>query len=135
MDEKQIYVMGRSLGSGPSTHIAAKFDPGCLLLVSPYTSIQSVANTQVGFLSVLVAQQYDNLSKIEKVICPTFILHGEKDGLIPIEQASALSKKCSGPCTFVPRPEMTHNSFYLDEDLIKPLYRFLNSYDFEAGHY
>lgn len=40
LSEKQIFVMGRSLGSGPSTHLAAKYKPGCLILMSPYTSIK-----------------------------------------------------------------------------------------------
>ena len=54
--EKDILLLGRSLGSGPATHLAAKFDPGCLMLMSPYTSIKSVATSKVGFLSALLAQ-------------------------------------------------------------------------------
>ena len=55
--------------------------------MSPYTSIKNVATNQVGFLSFLVKDQFDNLSRIENVTCPTFILHGQKDSLIPIRQA------------------------------------------------
>ena len=40
VDERSIFVMGRSLGSGPATHLAAKLNPGALLLMSPYTSIK-----------------------------------------------------------------------------------------------
>ena len=76
LSERDIFVMGRSLGSGPSTHLAAKFNPGCLILMSPYTSLKSVASDKVGFLSHLLAQQFDNLSKMHQVTCPTFILHG-----------------------------------------------------------
>ena len=43
LGQKDIFLMGRSLGSGPATHLAAKYNPGCLALVSPYTSIKSVA--------------------------------------------------------------------------------------------
>jgi len=68
--------MGRSLGSGPATPLCAKFDPACLILMSPYTSIKSVATSKVGFLSALLAQQFDNLSKMHRVTCSTFILHG-----------------------------------------------------------
>lgn len=56
VEERNIFVMGRSLGSGPSTHLAAKFNPGSLLLMSPYTSIKSVVSDKVGFLSALLAQ-------------------------------------------------------------------------------
>lgn len=54
--EKDIIVLGRSLGSGPATHIASKFEPGGLILMSPYTSIKSVATNKVGFLSFLLAE-------------------------------------------------------------------------------
>lgn len=52
--ERDIMVMGRSLGSGPATHLAAKYDPGSLILVSPFNSIQSVAKSKVGLLANLL---------------------------------------------------------------------------------
>jgi abhydrolase domain-containing protein 17 len=52
--------------------------------MSPYTSIKDVAHSKVGFLAWLVADQFDNLSKMDKVICPTFIVHGQMDSLIPV---------------------------------------------------
>lgn len=54
--EEDIIIMGRSLGSGPATFLAAKYNPGSLFLMSAYTSIKSVANSKVGFLSALLAQ-------------------------------------------------------------------------------
>ena len=74
--EKDIILLGRSLGSGPASYLASKFEPGGLILMSPYTSIKSVASNKVGWLSVLLAQQFDNLSKMPYVNCPTFIVHG-----------------------------------------------------------
>jgi hypothetical protein len=68
--------MGRSLGSGPATHLAAKYEPSGLILMSPYTSIKSVAKGKVGFLSILVAEMFDNLSKMHRIRCPSFIIHG-----------------------------------------------------------
>ena len=59
------------------------------------------------------------------MFCPTFILHGQKDALIPIEHAQALNDACSGPTYMVNPPSMTHNDFDFYEDLIRPLMRFL----------
>ena len=87
LKQKDIILLGRSLGSGPSTYLASKYEPGGLILMSPYTSMKAVATSKVGWLSVLLAQQFDNLSKMETVYCPTFIVHGQKDALIPMEQA------------------------------------------------
>ena len=56
IEESDIIVMGRSLGSGPASHLAAKYNPASLVLLSPLTSIKSVASESVGFFSALLAQ-------------------------------------------------------------------------------
>lgn len=51
--------MGRSIGSGPATYLASKFDVGCLVLVSPFTSIRGVVEHLVGkFASLLVKERF-----------------------------------------------------------------------------
>ena len=40
--------MGRSMGTGPACHIASKFGPRGLILISPYTSLRKVAENFVG---------------------------------------------------------------------------------------
>lgn len=82
-----IVVLGRSLGSGPATYLASNLKVAGLVLMSPYTSIRNVAFSKVGFLSYLLSDQFNNLEKIRNVTCPTFIVHGQKDTLIPVSQA------------------------------------------------
>lgn len=94
LDAKDIIVLGRSLGSGPATYLASHYKLGGLILMSPYTSIRNVAYTKVGMLSYVLSDQFNNLSRIGKVECPTFIVHGQKDTLIPIEQAHSLHAAC-----------------------------------------
>jgi len=43
IEEKNIMIFGRSLGSGPATYVASKRNPACLLLMSSFKSIRSVA--------------------------------------------------------------------------------------------
>jgi len=87
LKDKDILVFGRSMGSGPAVYLAAHYCPGALVLMSPYTSIKSVAKSKVGWLSFLVAEHFDNITLMSKVVCPTFIVHGQKDSLIPYEHA------------------------------------------------
>ncbi len=35
VDEENIFVFGRSIGSGPSLYLSSKRKPGCLILMSP----------------------------------------------------------------------------------------------------
>lgn len=41
-------VFGRSIGSGPATHLAATRNPGILLLMSPFTSLRNVVSNMAG---------------------------------------------------------------------------------------
>ena len=58
IQEKDILVFGRSMGSGPASWIAGTFNPGALMLMSAYTSIKAVAKDQVGFLRIFVAERF-----------------------------------------------------------------------------
>ena len=44
IEEKDIILFGRSMGSGPATHVASKRKPGCVLIMSGFKSIRSVAH-------------------------------------------------------------------------------------------
>lgn len=96
MEERDILIFGRSMGSGPAVHISSHFNPGALILMSPYTSIKDVVKNKVGFLSFLVAEHFDNLKYMSEVKCPTFIVHGQKDTLIPYCHSQQLHEKCAG---------------------------------------
>lgn len=76
LKECDILLFGRSMGSGPATFISAHYNPGALILMSPYTSIKNVVKSKVGWLSFLVAEHFDNIKLMPKVMCPTFIVHG-----------------------------------------------------------
>ena len=43
IDQENIIIFGRSMGSGPATHIASVRKPAALLLMSSFKSIRSIA--------------------------------------------------------------------------------------------
>lgn len=72
--ESQIIILGKSLGTGPSTHLAAHRNPRALILVTPYTSIRECVGDLMGFLSkYLIAERFRNIDKIGKVRFLTFV--------------------------------------------------------------
>jgi dienelactone hydrolase len=48
IDQKNMIVFGRSMGSGAATHIASMKKPNCLVLMSGFKSIRSIAEDQAG---------------------------------------------------------------------------------------
>ena len=49
-NSSDIIVFGRSLGSGPATHLASTRTPSFLILMSPFTSIRNIAKNVLNFL-------------------------------------------------------------------------------------
>lgn len=126
--------MGRSIGTGPAIWLSAERKPGALALISPHTSIRGVVRDLFGLGVVaqfLVNERFRNLEIIKQVTCPTFILHGEKDKLIPPSHSQLLCKNCAGPTCLLRPKKMDHNSFNIKEDLCKPLRQFLGAVFFE----
>jgi len=127
--ESSIILFGRSMGTGPSTHLASIKNPCCLLLMSPYTTIRDVARQLLGwmsFLSYVVYERFRNIDAIQRVKCPVFFLHGLQDKLIPHSHTIELNKNCQG-LSFMKLPEeMDHNTFDFEQDLVRPFQDFLS---------
>ncbi len=68
MEEKDIVIFGRSIGSGPAIYLASKYKPGILALMSAYTSIKDIAEQQFGLLGKwLMHSHFENLKLIPQV--------------------------------------------------------------------
>ncbi len=93
-EKRDIIIMGRSIGSGPATHLAQKYECGGLILISPFKSLKCVARDNFGgFGSLFVKQRFDNGEKIKNVKCPCLFIHGKEDTLIPFEHSKFLYSK------------------------------------------
>jgi len=123
---QSIIVFGRSIGSGPACWLASKRLVCALVLMSAYTSIRSVVRSVAGKLSAyLVKERFRNIDLMETVVCPTFIVHGQKDKLIPYLNAQRLHEKAAGITMLSLSEQMDHNTFDFFDDLALPLANFL----------
>lgn len=81
-------ILGKSLGASVATHIAARGRPASLVLDSAFTSVREVAVNLVPWVpSFLVPRLHDSLSRIPELGCPTLVIHGQRDKLVPLDQA------------------------------------------------
>ena len=97
--------------------------------MSPFKSLKQAAVAVVGsFLASFLAERLDNAEMLKDVTAPVFIVHGKKDDLIPYSQAQSLLDCCiKSRFTYLILPaEMTHNRFNVEEDLVRPLLKFLH---------
>ena len=93
--EENIYIFGRSLGTGPAIYLSSKRNPAGTFLLSPYTSFGEVAKNhhKKDFYKELT-KHLRSVDFIDKVKCPLCIFHGNQDKLIFCSEAEILFNKC-----------------------------------------
>lgn len=93
-----VSIIGRSLGSGVATYVAANREIDKLALITPYDSIESVAQSKFPFVPVpfLLHDKYDSAGRAHKIDAATLIITAENDGVIPPRFTKALVESFDG---------------------------------------
>ena len=113
VDRQRIYVYGRSLGSAVATHVAATHAVAGLILESPFTSARGMAARHYKiFPRFLVRLQLDNIGRMPRIHCPTLVLHGTADMLVPMKMGREVAAAAGGPVEFVMIEGAGHNDTY-----------------------
>lgn len=90
--EKKIVVIGRSYGTGIAARIASWNNPKLVLLDSPYFSFLHLIQ-HYGFLlpvKLLLRYRLRTDQFIHQISCPVYLIHGDKDRLIPYNMSKQL---------------------------------------------
>lgn len=80
-----VTVIGRSLGSGVASYVAAERKVTKLVLVTPYDSIENIAKSKFPFfpVSFILLDKYNSLERVKKIRAKTLIIYAENDRVIP----------------------------------------------------
>lgn len=90
INPKNVYLMGRSLGTGVVIDYAAKYGwTNPIVLFAPYKSIIS---TKYSSKWLQGFDKFVSIEKIPRVKCPVKIFHGFKDTTVPITHGQAIWK-------------------------------------------
>ena len=90
--QEQCSVIGRSLGSGIATFLASTRKINKLVLVTPYDSIESIAQGQYPMypISLLLKDKYDSVSRVNNISSKTLVILAEHDNVIPRRHSQLL---------------------------------------------
>jgi hypothetical protein len=101
---------GESLGTGVVLKLGAEVPLAAVILEAPYLSTAAVAQSVYPFvpISLLMLDQFRSDEIIGRVRAPLLILHGERDGVIPIAQGVALYAMANEPKRLVRFPDGGH---------------------------
>jgi pimeloyl-ACP methyl ester carboxylesterase len=125
LENRRLFLMGRSLGSAAAVEIASHIgdEIAGLIIESGFaSSVRLIERLSGGAVSAQMREEasgFDNESKMERIIVPTLIIHGRQDMIIPFSNGEILFNACaSDKKHFVPIPGAGHNDLlYLGQDL------------------
>ncbi|MBB19645.1 MAG: hypothetical protein CMP20_09320 [Rickettsiales bacterium] len=106
---EKIVLVGRSLGSGPTCHLAKEHVFAGVVLISPLTS---AVRTQIQF-GIPAIDIFDNLSKVASIAAPMMIVHGRNDRVVPFTHGEQLYQTSIRPHTFLQMDETGHNDVFV----------------------
>jgi len=107
-----IVVMGRSLGSGVATWVAASRPVKAAILITPYDSILSVASHHYSAFPVraLLRHPFPSKELAAKATAPALMIAAERDDVIPPVHTERLAKAWAGPVETHLLSGMAHNN-------------------------
>ena len=90
----EVSVIGRSLGSGIATLVASKRSVKKLALITPYDSIESLAQKSFPIfpMSILLKDKYNSIGRVNLIKAQTLLLVAENDTVIRKSHSDNLSR-------------------------------------------
>jgi abhydrolase domain-containing protein 17 len=121
----RIIIFGRSVGSGPAVHIAARRPAAALILQSPFLSAFRVLTR----FPILPFDKFPNYKEIGRVHCPVLVIHGTRDEVIAFRHGQKLFALANEPKQFVAVQGAGHNDLdqVAGESYVKAIQTFSSS--------
>ena len=110
VDAQQIIQMGRSLGGGVATHLAAE-GAGGLIVESSFSSITETAAHHYPWLPIrwMMRTKIDSMAAMAHYEGPLLQSHGTADSIVPFELGRKLYDAARGEKEFMELPGLDHN--------------------------
>lgn len=125
---KEVYLMGRSLGSGVASFAAAQREVQGVILVTPYDSIEKVAKQVYPWLPVglLLKHKFASIDYLPRINSPVLILYGGRDEVVRPERTRNLINHISGDSEIVFIDRAEHGTIEMYPEYWEAILRFIN---------
>lgn len=109
--EKDVVLMGESLGGAVAVDLAAHDGARALILESTFSSLPDVAAYHYPFLPVRwgMRSRFDSAGKIGDYHGPLLQAHGDADTIVPFQFGERLFEAANEPKQFIRVPNHNHN--------------------------
>ena len=109
-----VVLFGESLGGGVAVRLAAERPPMAMILEAPFASAVSVGAERYWWLPVrlLMKDRFESIRWIGGVTAPLLVVHGERDGVVPVRHGRRLLAAANEPKRGVFLPKAGHNDLF-----------------------
>jgi fermentation-respiration switch protein FrsA (DUF1100 family) len=110
-------VWGESVGTGVAVALASERQVTGVLLDSPFTSVRQLAAGAFPWAPVrlLLRHPFDSLARLPRVRAPVFVLHGKRDGIVPVEHGHRILAEAPCPAGAAFLPGVGHPALLADQ--------------------
>lgn len=121
-DEKDIIILGYSIGSGMASFLASGNDPKRLILQAPYYSLTDLLGQMYPFIPAFTLRYKFATNKyLKNCSMPITIIHGNQDAVIPYESSLRLREEFKSKVNLITLEGLGHNGITKNEDYKKAL--------------
>ncbi|MCB1984808.1 MAG: alpha/beta hydrolase [Burkholderiales bacterium] len=126
----EIVLYGESLGGAVAAWLAARKNPGLLVLASTFTSVPDLAETIYPFLPArwISRFEYNTLEYLESINCPIFVAHSPDDEIVPFSHGQRLFQAAAIPKYFLTLSNGHNDGFiFMHDEWIERLGLFIQT--------
>ncbi|MDR6674973.1 alpha/beta fold hydrolase [Xanthomonas sp. 1678] len=125
--QAEIAVLGRSLGSGVASQLAARRPLARLVLVTPFDSLASAAQAHYPWAPVrwLLRDRYDSARALRGYRGPLLVLRAGRDQVVPASSTQRMLDALPQPPELVSLPRAGHDDISADPRYAQALRAFL----------
>lgn len=112
VDPNNVVLMGRSLGTGIATYVAAHRPHAGVILVSPFDNMASVAQRHYPFfpVSLLLRHRFESKKLVPSITSPVLMLIADEDSIVPKSHSRSLAEHWGCKVDFVEIGKADHNT-------------------------
>ncbi len=127
---KNVFIIGRSLGSGVASYMASKRQVSGTVLITPFYSLQSIAEKRYPFLPVSLLLKHKFLSShfVRTITSPVLVIYGGADTIVPPENTRRLTEVIAAEKTLCYIEKAEHNNIDLFPEYTLSLHQFIEKH-------
>ena len=125
-------LLGWSLGAGAAFQIANQQGDRVdgLIVLSPWSSLPEAAAAHYPewLVGLVLKEKYNSVEAAKQIHCPTLVIHGETDTIIPVSQSEKIAASLRGTVRYMRMTDAGHNDLFAQEEVWQQLYHYLHNF-------